>query len=87
MTIYESTPVNGRKSFYGKAQVVTNNMYTQLYSYDTLVAELNTETNTLHINGWYSRTTANHINSFISGFGLPAMSKKELIKKPVIKLQ
>ena len=36
MKIYELTPTNGRKSFYGKAKVIIEDNGTEtLYSYDT----------------------------------------------------
>jgi len=63
--IYELTPQNGRKSFYGKAQVVINDDNTRtLFSYGTKIMTRNLDgTYTSHWGGW-SATTGAHIASF-----------------------
>lgn len=73
---YELTPVNGRKSFYGKCQVIDDGKVAKLKSYDTIVAEYNHKTKAMSVFGWYSNTTASHINSFLSHFGYPTTNKK-----------
>jgi hypothetical protein len=72
------TPLDGRKSFYGKCEVINNYDTVELKSYDTIVAVYYKTREVIVINGWYSSTTARHINAFLSMFGLPSMSKKEL---------
>ena len=72
------TPVNGRKSFYGKCKMINGGDSIQLKSYDTIVAEFNQETGIINVFGWYSRTTASHINSFLNHFGLTPANKKEM---------
>ena len=70
MKVFELRPINGRKSFYGKAVAIENDNGTiELKSYNTIVARI--------INGnferlWngYSQTTMNHINAFISVYGI-----------------
>jgi hypothetical protein len=37
--------------------------------------------NTANINGWYSSTTARHINKFLQQNGFPKISKKEMENK------
>lgn len=57
------------KSYYNKAQVLTENNILKLKSYDTIVCEYNTQTHefTKFWNG-YSRTTAKHITDFVKQF-------------------
>lgn len=66
MQTFELKPVNGRKSFGGKARVIVENNTAKLLSYDTIVAEYNLKSKKFTINGKYSRTTNTHINSFKS---------------------
>ena len=68
-----------QKSYYKKAQILVENNVSTLYSYDTKIATYNHESKTLIINGWYSKTTAIHINDFIKLFGFNRLSKKDLI--------
>lgn len=65
MKIYELTPIDGRKSFYGKAKVIVDdNGAETLYSYDTKIITRNIDgTLTKHWNG-YSATTQRHIKAF-----------------------
>ena len=73
-----------RKDFYKKARVYkkfdeiqkANILY--LISYNTIVAIINLDTNTPYIYGWYSQTTARHINEFLLQNGFDKMSKKEM---------
>lgn len=64
---YELQAINdSRKSFYGKARVVdgyNNDKVKALFSYDTLVAFIDTSGNMLY-QGWFSATTARHIQEF-----------------------
>lgn len=78
METFEVTPINGRKSFYGKAKVVTENNVSNLYSCDTLVASYDHQNNNMTVNGWYSATTATHINAFLDFYGFDTCTKKEL---------
>lgn len=70
MQTFELTPINGRKSFYSKARVIIENNIAKLLSYDTIVAEYNTETKEFKENGKYSMTTNTHIKSFKNYYGL-----------------
>ena len=74
----ELTPLS-RKSFYGKALAIREGQITSLKSYNTIVATYNHTTNKMTVNGWYSSTTARHINSFLNMFGFNTCKKKEMI--------
>lgn len=81
MKTYELTPVNGRKSFYGKCRVEESENFggdkiSVLRSYDTEVAEYNHNTNKMLVRGWYSNTTASHINAFLDHFGYETTNKE-----------
>ena len=52
--------------------------YSDLISYTTRVASYNHKTNEMSVYGWFSATTAKHINSFLNYYGFDTCSKKEL---------
>lgn len=70
MKVFYLMPVDGRKSFYGKAVAIEkSNGEIELKSYNTIVAKI--------VNGefkrlWsgYSQTTMRHINAFIRAYGI-----------------
>ena len=65
------------KSFYGKARVrVEDNGDKALISYNTKVAEI--RGGQLFIHGWFSVTTARHINEFMRQHGHDSMAKKDM---------
>lgn len=74
--------------FYKKAILISSDKKDiKLKSYKTIVAEYNNRTKKLKVNGWYSSTTARHINSFIAYLGGSIkLSKKEMGEKPTIKI-
>lgn len=84
--LYDLEPrYDSRKSFYGKAKVYKDDKgHLLLMSYSTIVAEITdgiaTEDgrSTVKVNGWYSTTTARHINDFLYQHGFKTMSKKEM---------
>lgn len=84
--LYELTPQYDRaKSFYHKAKVYRNNEGSIfLMSYSTIVAEIKDEAITIDghrqakVFGWYSMTTARHINEFLQQHGFSKLSKKEM---------
>lgn len=66
-----------QKDFNYKAVVIDNENGTlQLKSYKTIVAEIDKDG--LHIYGWYSATTARHINEFLKQNGFEALTKSEM---------
>ena len=83
---YEVQPqYDSRKSVYGKAKVYKDDKgHLLLQSYSTIVAEITdgiaTEDGkpTVKVNGWYSNTTARHINEFLYQYGFKTMTKKEM---------
>jgi len=78
MKTFNLTPVNNRKSFYGKCQVIEENGIAQLKSYETIVAKYDTTNNKMTVFGYYSPTTATHINAFLDYYGFKTCTKKEL---------
>ena len=72
-TIYST-----QKSFYGKATITElENGHKILTSYNTNVCELDKNNNIVEI-GYYSKTTAKHVNEFIMQYGHNGMTKKEI---------
>jgi len=68
---------DARKSFYGKAKVIKyKNGDIALQSYNTIVAAI--LHNKLQIYGWFSSTTARHINAFLYQHGFCKMTKQEM---------
>lgn len=84
--LYDLKPqYDSRKSFYGKAKVYNDDKgHLILASYGTKVAEITdgiaTEDgrSTVKVNGYYSPTTARHINDFLYQHGFKTLSKKEM---------
>lgn len=81
MDLYELRPkYDGRKSFYGKAQVaIDKNGEKQLFSYGTKVAKI--KNGKAKINGTYSATTLRHIKEFLKQNNFNANRKKDIEKK------
>lgn len=52
--------------------------YSDLVSYETRVASYNHKTNEMSVYGWFSNTTAKHINDFLEFYGFNRCTKKEL---------
>jgi len=78
MKIFELFPkYDTRKSFYGKARIIEHeNGDKDLISYTTTVASI--KNNILYVYGWFSQTTARHINEFLLQNGFDPMTKKEM---------
>jgi maleate cis-trans isomerase len=72
---------SSQKSFSNKAIIIDG---TKLQSYSTIVAIKNLTDRTIEINGYYSGTTARHINEFLQQNGLDKLSKKEIEAKPIL---
>ena len=75
---------SSQKDFYGKANVIVEGGQTKLKSYNTIVAVK--EENQIKVKGWYSKTTAIHINEFLRQNGASSLSKKEMELEPIIEL-
>ena len=52
--------------------------YSDLISYETRVASYNHNTKEMSVYGWFSNTTAKHINDFLEFYGFEECNKKEL---------
>lgn len=73
-----------QNDFYGKANVIVEGGQTKLKSYSTIVAVK--EDNKIKVKGWYSKTTAIHINEFLLQNGGKKLNKKEMELEPIINL-
>ena len=72
---------DGRKSFYGKAQLIESKEKTELESYNTIVATYYKKENKLVLHGKYSQTTTRHQKEFANQLGLNFKNSKELFDK------
>lgn len=65
MSKYELRPVDGKKSFYGKAFVVVENDGSEtLYSYDTPIIKRTASGELVRLWNDWSATTGRHIQAF-----------------------
>lgn len=53
--------------------------YSNLISYETRVASYNHNTNEMSVYGWYSATTARHINAFLEFYGFEKCNKQQML--------
>jgi hypothetical protein len=83
--IYELIPkYDTRKSFYGKAKIINVGSEEKLYSYDTLVADYDRDSNTILVYGTHSNTTLRHIKEFLKQKGFKADTKAQIEKDYMI---
>lgn len=75
---------DSRNSFYNKAKTRRNGELEILTSYNTDVAIYNHKLNNIQVLGWFSQTTARHINEFLQIMGFDKLTKQEMEKKPFI---
>lgn len=74
------------RSYYRRAGVITHeNGSKELQSYNTIVVKYDAERRAFKFNGWYSATTARHINEFVhqiispeNKYGFRGLSKREI---------
>ena len=73
-TIYINTLANNHVNQYvdGNGPTISD-----LLSYSTNVARYNHTTNEMKVFGWFSRTTAKHINSFLEFYGFNKCTKQQ----------
>ena len=65
MRRFELSPIDGRKSFYGKAYVIEDdNGNKTLYSYDTPIITESADGKYTRLYNGYTATTGRHINAF-----------------------
>ena len=80
--MYLESIYSSQKSFCKKANVIVEGWQTKIKSYSTIVAVK--EDNKIKVKGWYSKTTAIHINEFLRQNGASSLSKKEMELEPTI---
>lgn len=68
ITTFELMPNDNRKSFYGKARVLSRGNVHVLKSYDTEVCMIDSAGNVKRLWGGYSATTMRHVNAFLAAF-------------------
>lgn len=73
-----------QKSFSKKANVITEGGETKLKSYNTIVAVK--KENKIFVKGWYSKTTAIHINEFLQQQGAKKLNKAQMLEAPTIEI-
>jgi hypothetical protein len=61
-----------------KAIIIQKENLSTLVSYETEVATYDHLKNKMTVKGWYSATTARHINKFLQFYGFNTCTKKEL---------
>ena len=83
MRTFDLTPINGRKSFYGKCKVIETDREMVLRSYETEVAFYDKRTRKVFfcsdIEDKYSNTTSSHISAFLDYVGIRPMTKKDIL--------
>lgn len=82
-----STLYNNRSSFYGKAKIIIEGNKTTLKSYNTDVAYIIKDNNSLIkaiVKGTYSCTTVRHIKEFLLQHGFKADNKTQILKDYLI---
>ena len=81
MKTFKLLPIDGRKSLnnhHVNKYDCEGETFSDLVSYTTRVASYNHTTNEISVYGYYSRTTARHINAFLDFYGFDTCTKKEL---------
>lgn len=72
---------DGRKSFYGKANLIESDEKVELQSYDTIVATYYKNEDKFVLHDKYSQTTTRHQKEFASQLGFSFKNAKELFDK------
>ena len=84
MRIYDLPCLDGRRSFYGKAQIIEqDNGETVLRSYQTEVCRVTSGGAFVRMWAGWSATTGRHINSFLFFMGIPGGGKAWWDRQPV----
>jgi len=81
MKTFKLLPIDGRKSLSNQhvnQYESEGETFSDLISYTTRVAYYNHTTNKMTVHGYYSPTTARHINAFLDFYGFNTCSKSEL---------
>ena len=81
--ITDLVPVDGHKSFYGKAVQIQRGRTYYLKSYNTIVCAITPSGKVKRYWDGYSATTARHIKTFLALHNLPGISKKDWFTLPL----
>lgn len=79
MRTYLKSIYDSRKDFYNKAEVEVTPTGLKLYSYNTLVAEI--DNNVPIVYNMQSQTTTRHVREFLLQNGFEVKNKKEIESK------
>jgi len=82
MKTFKLIPIDGRKTLSNQhvnQYKCEGEEFSDLISYTTRVASFNHTTNEISVYGYYSETTARHINAFLDFYGFDTCTKKELL--------
>lgn len=72
--------INDKKNSYVNEYVNSDgDYYSDLISYGKRVARYNHNTNEMSVYGWFSNTTARHINDFLEFYGFNRVTKEEMM--------
>lgn len=83
VSVFDLRPSTGRKSFYGKAQVIRVNGWIYLRSYQTIVCGISPGGTFARFWYGYSATTMRHVNAFLAAYGLPGGGKSWWNAQPI----
>lgn len=76
--------INNKKNNHVNEYTVDGEQYQDLISYTTRVAYYNVTEGFIKVHGWFSATTASHINDFLEHHGCNRMTKAEMMQEPTI---
>ena len=82
-SIFDLSPDDGRKSFYGKAKVYCKGNTRVLMSYNTEVCAIDETGRFVRYWTGYSVTTMRHVNAFLRFYGIPGGGKSWWDAQPV----
>ena len=74
-TFYLNKKANNHVNEYTNSE---GDHYSDLISYTKRVASYNHDTNEMSVYGWFSKTTATHINDFLEFYGFERCNKQQL---------
>ena len=70
--------INQKKNNHVNYYEINGEIWSDLISYTTRVASYNHTSNEMSVYGWFSSTTAKHINDFLEYYGFERCNKKQL---------
>ena len=70
--------INQKKNNHVNYYEINGEIWSDLISYTIRVASYNHTSNEMSVYGWFSSTTAKHINDFLEYYGFEKCNKKQL---------